>query len=58
MPIIFGKSFIYNPSTGDLSTTEEFGGILIGRIGKHLTQSEVQAVIQQLGEFLEEQSDR
>jgi hypothetical protein len=58
MPFIFGGAFIYEPSTGDLSTTEEFGGILIGQLDKYLSQAEVQAAIRDLGEFLEQQSDR
>ena len=55
--IIFGNAFQYEPSTGDLSTTEEFGSILIGQLDKHLSQNEVQAAIRELGKFLE-QSDR
>jgi hypothetical protein len=51
--IIFGKAFQYEPSTGNLSTTEEFGSILIGQLDKYLSQAEVQAAIQELGEFLE-----
>jgi hypothetical protein len=45
------------PSTGNLSTTEEFGSILIGQLDKYLSQDEVQAAIRELGEFLEQQSD-
>ena len=56
--IIFGKAFQYEPSTGHLSTTEEFGSILIGQLDKYLSQDEVQAAIRELGEFLEHQSDR
>jgi hypothetical protein len=56
--IIFGKDFQYEPSTGDLSTTEEFGGILIGQLDTYLSQAEVQAAIRDLGEFMEQQSDR
>jgi hypothetical protein len=56
-PFIFGGAFIYEPSTGDLSTVPEFGGILIGQLNKYLAQNEVQAAIRELGEFLE-QSDR
>lgn len=41
--IIFGKASRYEPSTGDLSTTEEFGSILIGQLDKYLSQAEVQA---------------
>ena len=52
--IIFGKAFQYEPSTGDLSTTEEFGSILIGQLDKYLAQAEVQAAIRNLGEFLEQ----
>jgi hypothetical protein len=57
-PLIFGGAFIYEPSTGDLSTVPEFGGILIGQLNKYLAQNEVQAAIRELGEFLEEKSDR
>jgi hypothetical protein len=56
--IIFGNAFQYEPSTGDLSATEEFGSILIGKLDKYLSQAEVQAAIRELGEFLEQQSDR
>ena len=56
--IIFGNAFRYEPSTGDLSTVPEFGGILIGQLDKYLSQAEVQAAIRELGEFLEEKSDR
>jgi hypothetical protein len=42
---IFGNAFQYEPSTGDLSTTEEFGSILIGQLNKYLSQAEVQAAI-------------
>jgi hypothetical protein len=56
--IIFGNAFQYEPSTGDLSTTEEFGSILIGQLDKYLSQAEVQGAIRELGEFLEEKSDR
>jgi hypothetical protein len=56
--IIFGDAFQYEPSTGHLSTTEEFGSILIGQLGKYLSQAEVQAAIRELGAFLEQQSDR
>ena len=56
--IIFGNAFQYEPSTGDLSTTEEFGSILIGQLDKYLSQTEVQAAIRELGNFLEQQSDR
>jgi hypothetical protein len=38
--------------------TEEFGSILIGQLGKYLSQAEVQAAIRELGAFLEQQSDR
>jgi hypothetical protein len=55
--IIFGNAFQYEPSTGDLSTTEEFGNILIGQLDKYLSQAEVQAAIRKLGDFLEQQSD-
>jgi hypothetical protein len=55
--IIFGNAFQYEPSTGNLSTTEEFGSILIGQLDKYLPQAEVQAAIRELGEFLEQQSD-
>jgi hypothetical protein len=41
-----------------LSTVAEFGGVLIGQLNKHLSQDEVQAAIRDLGEFLEQQSDR
>ena len=58
MPFIFGGAFQYEPSTGDLSTTEEFGSILIGQLDKYLSQTEVQAAIRELGNFLEQQSDR
>jgi hypothetical protein len=57
MPFIFGGALIYEPSTGNLCTTEEFGSILIGQLDKYLSQAEVQAAIRELGEFLE-QSDR
>ena len=56
--IIFGNAFRYEPSTGDLSTTEEFGSILIGQLDNYLSQAEVQAAIRELGEFMEQQSDR
>jgi hypothetical protein len=56
--IIFGNAFQYEPSTGDLSTTEEFGSILIGQLDKYLSQDEVQAAIRELGNFLKQQSDR
>jgi hypothetical protein len=56
--IIFGKAFQYEPSTGDLSTVKEFGGISIGQLDKYLSQTEVQAAIRELGDFLEQQSDR
>jgi len=56
--IIFGNAFQYEPSTGHLSTTEEFESILIGQLDKHLSQGEVQAAIRELGELLEQQSDR
>jgi hypothetical protein len=39
--IIFGKAFQYEPSTGDLSTTEEFGSILIGQLDKYLSLSPI-----------------
>ena len=55
--IIFGKASRYEPSTGDLSTTEEFGSILIGQLDKYLSQAEVQAAIREFGEFLDQQSD-
>jgi hypothetical protein len=55
--IIFGKAFQYEPSAGELSTTEEFGGILIGQLDKYLSQNEVQAAIREFGDFLEQQSD-
>jgi hypothetical protein len=58
MPFIFGGAFIYEPSTGHLSTTEEFGSILIGQLDKYLSQDEVQAAIRELGNFLKQQSDR
>jgi hypothetical protein len=58
MPFIFGGAFLYEPSTGDLSTVPEFGGVLIGHLDKYLSQAEVQAAIRELGEFLEEKSDR
>jgi hypothetical protein len=56
--IIFGNAFQYEPSTGDLSTVPEFGGVLIGQLDKYLSQAEVQTAIRDLGEFLEEKSDR
>ena len=56
--IIFGKAFQYEPSTGNLSTTEEFGSILIGKLDKYLSQAQVQAAIRKLGDFLQQQSDR
>jgi hypothetical protein len=56
--IIFGNAFEYEPSTGDLSTVPEFGGVLIGQLDKYLSQAEVQTAIRDLGEFLEEKSDR
>jgi hypothetical protein len=52
------QSFQYEPNTGNLSTTEEFGSILIGQLDKYLSQNEVQAAIRELGESLEQQSDR
>lgn len=55
MQIIFGGAFVYDPSSGELSTTEEFGNVLVGNIGKYLPQDEVQEAIRQLGAFLEEQ---
>jgi hypothetical protein len=55
---IFGNAFQYEPNTGNLSTTEEFGSILIGKLDKYLSQAEVQAAIRELGGFLEQQSDR
>ena len=55
--IIFGNAFQYEPSTGDLSTTEEFGSILIGQLDKYLSQDEVQAAIRECN-FLEQQSYR
>jgi hypothetical protein len=58
MAFIFGGAFLYEPSTGDLSTVPEFGGVLIGQLDKHLSQAEVQAAIRELGAFLEQQSDR
>ena len=57
MLFIFGGAFIYEPSTGHLTTVPEFGSILIGQLDKYLSQDEVQAAIRELGEFLE-QSDR
>ena len=39
--IIFGNAFQYEPSTGDLSTTEEFGSILIGQLDKYLSLSPI-----------------
>ena len=54
--IIFGNAFQYEPSTGDLSTVPEFGGVLIGQLDKYLSQAEVQAAIREFGEFLEQQS--
>jgi hypothetical protein len=48
--IIFGNAFQYEPSSGHLSTTEEFGNVLVGNIGEYLPQSEVQEAIRQLGE--------
>jgi len=56
--IIFGNACQYEPSSGDLSTTEEFGSILIGQLDKYLSQAEVQAAIRKLGDFLQQQSDR
>jgi len=56
--IIFGSAFQYEPSSGDLRTTEEFGSILIGQLDEYLSQDEVQAAIRELGEFMEEKSDR
>jgi len=56
--IIFGNAFQYEPSTGNLSTVPEFGGVLIGQLDKYLSQAEVQAAIRELGEFLEEKLDR
>jgi hypothetical protein len=38
IPLIFGGAFIYEPSTGYLSTTEEFESILIGLLDKHLSE--------------------
>jgi hypothetical protein len=52
--IIFGNAFQYEASSGNLSTTEEFGSILIGQLDKYLSQAEVQAAIRELGEFLEQ----
>ena len=56
--MIFGDAFQYEASSGNLSTTEEFGSILIGQLDKYLAQAEVQGAIRELGEFLEEKSDR
>ena len=58
MSFISGGAFLYEPSTGDLSTVPEFGGVFIGRLDKHLSQAEVQAAIRESGEFLKQQSDR
>jgi hypothetical protein len=55
--IIFGNAFQYEPSTGELRTVPEFGGILVGQLGKYLSQAEVQAAIRELGAFLEQQSN-
>ena len=52
--IIFGNAFQHEPSTGDLSTVPEFGGVLIGQLDKYLSQAEVQAAIRELGEFMEQ----
>ena len=43
--IFVGNAFQYEPSTGDLSTTEEFGSILIGQLDKYLSQDEVRVAI-------------
>src|SRR5258708_7607360 len=37
-----------------LSTTEEFGSVPLGNIGKHLSQHEVQAAIRELGRVIDE----
>jgi hypothetical protein len=52
--IIFGDAFQYEPSTGDLSTVQEFGSVPLGNIGKHLSQKEVQAAIRELGRVIDE----
>ena len=52
--IIFGNAFQFEPSTGKLSTTQEFGSILIGQLNKYPSQAEVQAAIRELGEFMEQ----
>jgi hypothetical protein len=56
--IIFSDAFQCEPSTDNLSTVPEFGGILIGQLDKYLSQDEVQAAIRELGSFLGQQSDR
>jgi hypothetical protein len=58
MPFVFGKAFISDPKSGELSTVPEFGSILIAQLDKYLSQDEVQAAIRELGNFLEQQSDR
>lgn len=54
MPFVFGKAFIYDPKSGELSTVPEFGSVPLGNIGKHLSQKEVQAAIRELGRVIDE----
>jgi len=55
MQIIFGGAFVYDPSSGELSTTEEFGSVALGNIGKHLSEREVQDAIRELGQMIDEE---
>jgi len=54
MPFVFGKAFIYDPKSGELSTVPEFESVPLGNIGKHLSQKEVQAAIRELGRVIGE----
>ena len=54
MPFVFGKAFIYDPKSGELSTVPEFGSVPLGNIGKNLSQKEVQAAIRELGRVIDE----
>jgi hypothetical protein len=54
MPFIFGQAFEYHPDSGKLYTVPEFGHVLIGNVGKHLSQKNVQAAIRELGRVIDE----
>jgi hypothetical protein len=54
---IFKGAFEYDPSTGDLSTTPEFGGFIIGTLPKHLSVDEVREAIFEMGDFLKDAPD-